>query len=582
MFRIKIVFFIIIVVLFASDNVFAKVNRIYLPSPFSYHLIKEITELHLYNLIQGINQRGYRVQFFNEMEYSNIVHALEMRTGEFLRRGNDLISIVTELSSYFRFDASLDTFLEDNNITDTDIWMYLRDLEGEVGNSTTVEVMNLGMKTRDGRIFDFDFTIGSSGQFTQFSPILSYQMQDGLLKSLEDLLRRERVPPGYTLTLYLKDFSPIHPFIDDYRDIERINIGIIVENRIGKYVREVDWIVEETKPQLIYTNYSIETSIIASFHESAHELVRKVLTGDMTGDSSISILSSISYINEMWVQSSGMTNIRYGANYPNKDAQIRQMAVFLAGQVAEEIIISSHDYNEDIRAQFDTENALRIAYMGVCLGLSSWQEDLVQSYCPQSQLTIVGLSYQEWKEWESRHLPGALRQSFIQNVNRWMDEAKFLARNVLIRNFRVLEDMTDLVLRKNTLNDQDLEMFYNDFPQITVSVSLNEENFQQPTSSFFNDTFQVNALNWNLALLPSSSFTSYENPGNINFQVQDIESGTVNVLRTLRVVDVAENIRPYIRRAPVQYEVQSAYGHGISSLYIKECIQIIKDFYSHL
>ena len=177
MFKIKVVLFITIVILFASYNVFAKVDHIYLPSPFSYHLVREITELHLYNLMRDINikRRGYKAQFLNETEYSNIVHALEMRTGEFLRRGNELISSMAENSSYSHFDSSLGAFLSDNNITDTNIWMYLKDIEGSSEDSTTIRSMSLGMKTEDGRIFDFDFNIESNIRFLNFPPTLSYQ-----------------------------------------------------------------------------------------------------------------------------------------------------------------------------------------------------------------------------------------------------------------------------------------------------------------------------------------------------------------------------------------------------------------------
>ena len=99
----------------------------------------------------------------------------------------------------------------------------------------------------------------------------------------------------------------------------------------------------------------------------------------------------------------------------------------------------------------------------------------------------------------------------------------------------------------------------------------------------FNDTFQINVLNRNLSLLSSLVPISVENSRNANFQqVQNIENDTIEVLDGLKRVEVAENLRTYIRLEPMEYEVQLPYADGISSLYIKECIKIITDFYSHI
>ena len=582
MFRIRLVLFITIVILFASYSVSAKVNRIYLPSPFSYHLIKEITEQRLYDLIQDIGQRGYRVQFLNETEYSNIVHALEMRTGEFLRRGNELVSYIAENSSIFHFDSSLNAFLEDNNITDTDIWMYLRDIEGSVEDSATIRSMSLGIRTKDDRTFDFDFAIESNVQFLNFPPTLSYQIRDDLLGSLENLLREQRVSPHYTLTLYLKDFSPVRSFISDYRNITRVNIGVIIDYR-GRYIRELDWIVEKSRPQLVYTSNAIVTSIIASFHESAHELVRKVLMDDMSEGVSLSMLHSILLIDGMWRAYGGVANAEYTFSRSfSKPLQIKKMAFFLAGEVAEEIIIRDNFYYDYTRIQDDRNNALAIAYIGTCLGLGLWRRDIIEEYCPRN---MFYLSFQQWEEWKD-DLPRVHRQSLNRIADRWIEEARALAREVLIENFGILEDMTNLILRESTLDTQDLEMFYEGLSQLPVPVPLRVEKSQpQEALPLFDNTFQRNVFNRSLSLLPSSDFLSSQDYfGNMDFHVQDIESGTRNVLRLLRMVEVEENMRPYIRsrEAPMYYEVPRAYAYGISSLYVKECIQVIKDFYSHL
>ena len=453
----KLVLLILMVVLFASYNVYARVNNIYLTSPFSYHIVKEVTELHLYDLARSISQRGYRVQFLNETEYSNIVHALEIRTGEFLKRGNELISYIAEQSSDFYLDLPLDAFLEDNNITDTSIWMYLRDIEGSFEDFTRIRQMNLGVKTEDGQTFDFSFTVGSNIKFLNFPPALSYQIHHNLLRSLEDLLRRENISPGHALTLYLKDLSLTNTFVDNYRDIERVNIGVIVEGKDGRYIKELDWIVEETKPQLVYTASSIINSVITSFHESAHELVRRALVGDMSIGVSLSIVPSIELMDGIWIAYGGVAGVVYSLDF-SRTTQINKMAVMLAGEAAEEIIIRNDNYYDYVRIQADRENALLIAYIGICLGLGSWDRNVVEGRCPEAR-DMFDFSYQEWEEWKS-DLRETQRQSVNHDANEWMKEAKLLARNVLIRNFRTLEDMTNLVLREGTLDTQDLENFY--------------------------------------------------------------------------------------------------------------------------
>ena len=561
------------VFLFASYNIYAKVNHIYLTSPFSYHIVKEVTESHLYDLARSIGQRGYRIQFLNETEYSNIVHALEIRTGEFLKRGNELISYAAEHNSDFYLDLALDAFLEDNNVTDTSIWMYLRDIEGSFEGFTTIRQMDLGIRTESGQTFDFNFAVGSNIQFFNLPPTLSYQIHHNLLRSLEDLLRRENISPGHTLTFYLKDLSPTNTFVDNYRDIERVNIGVIVEDEEGRYIKELDWIVEETKPQLIHTASYIINSVVDSFHESAHELVRRALVDDVSRGS-LSIIPSIDLIDGIWAAYDGVADVQYAPSF-SRAIQINKMAVSLAGEIAEEIVISNNDYHEDTQIQADRENALITSYRAICLGLGVWQKQLRERYCPNAN-EVFSFSSRQWNEWKN-NLPGVHRDSLVQNINEWVREARLLARNVLIRNFGTLEDMTNLVLREGILDTQDLENFYQNIPQITELESGNTV-IQPPF--VFNDAFQINVLNRNLSSLSSLVPSFVYDSSNVSFQqVQNIESDTLEILDNLRRVDVTENLRGYIRSVPMEHEVHLPYAHGLSSLYIKECIRIITDFF---
>ena len=566
--------FLILVVVFSRSSVYAEIRQIYLTSPFSYHIVKEVTKFHLYNLVRDISERGYKAQFLNETEYSNIVHALEMRTGEFLRYGDKFIARITTDASAAPIDPFLNDFLQQNNITDSNIWMYLKDIKGTSEETTTIRMINLGIRTEEGH--SFDFTLGSHIRISSTPPALSYQIHGTLLRSLENLLRRENIPPGHTLTLYLKDFNLTNTVIDDYRNIERINIGIIVEDKDRKHIRDIDWIIEETRPQLIHTAESITTSMISSFHESAHELVRRILIDDMSNGTHLSILPSISLVDGIWMSQIGVAEAEYTLTYFTRARQISQIAVLLAGEVAEKIVINNNNYNRDIT---DANNALAVAYTGICLGLGLWQPDVAPNYCPKKN--IFYLSYQEWSEWRNR-LPEAQQQLFIQNADEWMDEARLLARDVLMRNSRVLENMTNLILRKNTLNTQDLEVFYGGFPQMTSPIPRPEELLTQ-TPPLFGDTSQINVLNWNLSLLSSLVPTSAQNFKNTSFrQDQNFENGTIDILDGLRRVEVTEYLRPYIRQAPMEHAVQPTYAHGLSSLYIKECIKTITDFYSHL
>ena len=568
----KLAFLTLTVILSASYNVSAKVRQIHLTFPFSYHIVKEVTEFHLLNLIRGISEKGYKVQFFNEIEYSNIVHALEIRTGEFLRYGDKFITRIITDTSAARLDPFLNDFLEENDITDSNIWMYLKDIRGTSEEVTAIRAMNLGIRTEEGH--SFDFTLRPRIRILGTPPVLSHQIHHTLLRSLETFLLRENIPPGHTLIFYLKDLSSTNTFVDDYRNIERINIGIMVEDKDGN-IRYLDWVIEETRPQLIHTADSITASMITPLHELAHELVRRRLIDDITRRASLSILPTILFDNGIWISYNGVASAEYPSDYFTRTHQIAQIAVLLAGDVAEKIFTNNNNYNRNIT---DVTNALTIAYVGMCLGLGPWQPDIASQYCPKNRFE---LSYQEWNEWKD-NLPEDQRQLLTQTVDEWMEEARLLARDVLTRNFRVLEDMTDLLLRRNTLDTQDLEVFYRDLPQIASPVSKPEEPLIQ-SFPLFSDTSQINLLNWSLSLLSSLVPTSAQNSKNTSFQQdQNFESGTIDILEDLRRVEIAESLRPYIRQAPIEHEVQLAYAHGISSLYIKECIQIIRDFYSHL
>ncbi len=560
--------------LFANYNVYAKVNHIYLTSPFSYHIVKEVTKFHLYDLARSIGQRGYRIQFLNETEYGNIVHALEIRTGEFLRYGDQFINSIAIDNSAVRFDPFLNDFLEGNNIADTSIWMYLKNIKGTSEDITAIREINLGVRTGGGR--SFDFTLGSNMRILGAPPVLSYQIHHNLLRSLEDLLRRENIPPDHTLTLYLKDLSPTNTFVDNYRDIERVNIGVIVEDEEGRYIKELDWIVEETKPQLVYTASSIIGFVITSFHEPAHELVRRALVDDMSMRASLSIVPSIELHDGIWIAYKGVANVEYTPYYFSKAIQINKMAVLLAGEVAEEIIISNNNYYEYIRTEAERDSILMTAYIGICLGLGRWQRDIIGIYCPNIITEIFYFSSREWSKWKD-DLPEVYRASLMEEANEWMREARLLARNVLIRNFGTLEDITNLVLREGILDTQDLENFYQNIPQIVaseVTSSLTQPPF------LFNDTLQIDILNRNLSLLSSLVPVFVQNSRDTNFQqVQNIEADTLEILEDLRRVEVTENLRGYIRSVPMEYEVHLPYASGLSSLYIKECIRVITDFF---
>ena len=61
------------------------------PSFFSYHIMARVTQSHLMSFMEQAEGDGWQLEFLNETEYRNLVHALTIRSSGFVIEGIRMI-----------------------------------------------------------------------------------------------------------------------------------------------------------------------------------------------------------------------------------------------------------------------------------------------------------------------------------------------------------------------------------------------------------------------------------------------------------------------------------------------------------
>ena len=490
------------------------------PSPFSYHIVREVTAFHIKRFIKKAEDAGIRIKFLNTTEYSNIVHALAIRTGWFLQEGEVLIqtsAISQNLFTSSSTNSNQPFFLHLFDIMWTGLetlsfgdgfaekpFIYLKDINGN-SQSSTIHSMVIGVQTMGGEGFDISFVNGnlasllfpiplySTQSRTPFSDILTYHVDQGLWHSFNTLLNRE-FPEDRNLqvTLYLKDLSsedqnPIFKL----EDVNRINIGVIVEDN-NEVLQDLDWIIDERSQKPSYITNS--NQMITAFHESAHELVRQALRDHLTDEDFLSIVPSLIILpsreNYKFLHTFGQNTYKTLAPLQTKQQYFDFIAESLAGEIAERMLFNNQTFAGRFAIPFisKTEDAEKILFEGstftqldIDFHPDTMTLDMRRAWLATHIGVCVSLSYNEdeclsprepieWVEW-TEQLPPSQKEIFDQERTAWILAANALAMDVLTKHAIVWVRLTRLLLQKGRLNGLELREFYQNPENTLISNS---------------------------------------------------------------------------------------------------------------
>ena len=537
-----------------------------LPSSFSYHIIKDITEFQIAAFTRNVLNAGRNIQFLNAVEYSNIAHALEMRVGDMLYNGNDLIAILADL--YPLLFLSLSRELPENSeFREEEVkGLYLQDIEfheyiPRFGESRWIidvfvfgRIMNNGQTLITKVICDkecnqkLEEIIGSDWLYSQILSRLSYSLS----QSFEDLLIAEGIPQDYSLTLYLKDLSSENNSVNNFTDVERINIGIIVEDSQGQFIREIDWILE--KPELENIRVNIEESIIVPFHESAHALVKNALSDNYR--SYLSIESALYLFDNEWHYREGLSKTSY-TSYPIDQPQwFQQGVILLAGKVSEELFFNTQISETVSPTNIDTIKAIFVTFKLVCSDRSNIYNE---------SLCALTNDFNNFNQWLLDNQTSLSEDSpFMREIRAWLSRSHLVAQAILTNDFEVLIELTRLALQKGSLNNQDFQDFFQEFPTQRFpfeNFSITEEDRHIPPFDIGPDI-----LDRNLSLL--FSLDSQRNIDKVR------RSSIQNILTEVETVEIPTHISSFIRREPIDGDIEQNYSQGLPSLYLRECVNI--------
>ena len=538
-----------------------------LPSPFSYHIIKDITEFQLSSFTRNAVNADRDIQFLNEIEYGNIVRALEMRMGEMLHEGNNLIAILVNLypRSFRNFLEKLseNRELEGNKITG----FYLRDIEFHEYVSWFGESEGV----IDFFVFDFIMDDGQTTNvkwpcneecnqrfaryvdFNELHSLVLSKLGHGMFQSFEDLLVREDIPRDHILTLYLKDLSSEITFVDNFTDVKRINIGIIVEDNQGQFVRQIDWIIE--KPNLQRTTFYIRESITTPIHESAHALLRGVLLDDYEGY--LSIVPTLYFVNNRWRYTGGF--LLRTSQIIKEDQWFQEGTILFAGKVSEELLFETQDLEKNPFDELDIIRAILAAFNFVCSTISDIQNE---AYCSLTD------NFNDFYEWlvDNEHILLFEDSMFMREVRQSLSDNRSTAHSTLVNNLEVLIGLTRLALQKGSLESQELQEFFQGSSirgGLFEDSSISEENRYVLLFGIGPDI-----LDRNLSLL--FSLDSQRNIDKVR------RSSIQDILAEVETVVVPEHILLLIRQKPINVNepIGQDYSQGLPSLYLRECINI--------
>ena len=359
-------------------------------------------------------------------------------------------------------------------------FVYFKDIEGNPRNQTVSSIV-IGVKAIDGNGFNINFandnlasllfpTSRQPSPHIIYSDALAFHVEYSLWRSfyvllfdalLEDVNLHDE---NLQATLYLKDLSSQLQVVSRLEDMDRINIGVLLEDSSGT-VRDLDWMVEEGwEVQTTHDTHRIP--LTNAFHESAHEIVRQALRRDFTYPR---LLGSISGLTMRPLVSKFMPtmaqHIYDAARGPTTNQEyIYFIAEGLAGRIAEDMLSGTFRFIELNTSvgmiSGDDINVWNTVHEGVCLHLSYNEEECTLSRNPT-----------EWSQWKEQ-LSSVEQEAFDREQKAWILVANILAREVLITHTNTWVQLTRLLLQKGRLRAWDLQEFYGSTENTLTTNSL--------------------------------------------------------------------------------------------------------------
>ncbi len=576
-----------------SEDIATQIATISFPTstPFSYNLIEEVTRFRFDLFLRDASNAGWSVRVWDAIEYRNIVHALDINTGEMLRYGDHLLvalansnpNALTQLLKYFLTDEKfkgkkiIGTYLQNlffnpQTKTVSDFVFIVRMDDDQKVNLTFKCDDDCNREVQEGMYYIWEQTediISCDDQCEEqkreigynllYNQILSHSAR-GLFQSFEELLIREEVSQDSRLTLYLKDLSQTTETVYTFVDVERINIGIVVENSQGEFLKEIDWVIPIGELKL--TDSVIWESITTPFYEIAHAVVRRALFSDMYNDSiyrdSILMRNGLLYSSDQWILSHGYTYVAIPADLSietlmnSRDYYIKEMAIKLAALIADQLFFQTgRNYNREIL------EAQLLAFHGICSGMS--MNISGKDNCPSFN-DLTG-----FEEFLGK-LPEHERQLWTAEANSWSLSAMRLAIQVLTSHFDVFKQLIDLILLNDTLNYEDIQNFYQNFtPRYSSSSGVfndSEESLRNRSLSTLED-FGPDILNKQLA-----SLFSLDRQRNLK---RAQRSSIPNILSEVEKIENPPYTYLSVQGGPSH--IQRNYSQGLPALYIRECLR---------
>lgn len=581
------------------------------PSPFSYHVIREVTEFQINNFLRTAREdAGINLKFLNPTEYSNIVHALSIKTGGFLTQGSDFLRHASsnQTTAFVLPEATgspffIDIFefawamMERRQVGDGSAeapLIYLKDIRGDL-ESGTISSFSLGVQAFNGEqfniryrergvnlvplLFPYSSMQGSFNPLLQY-PLLARHVRQSLWESFQAFLETEGLSAPLDGTLYLKSLSSADRPIERLQDFEHINIGVLIEGEDGD-LRDLDWMVERDRLAIRIPNWSwVENHIVDALHESAHEITRKALLDDRTYLSLLSVMETLlvnSFSNEMRPVF-GQHTYFIETSTPTRRQTIYQLAEILAGDTIEDML----PQNEGERASgiiglvtdldnlnglsFDVRNVFLKVNQDVCRHLSYSQE---RCRIPQS---VNG-----WKQW-LEDLPDQERRAFQRETAQWTIEASILARQVLTRHIESVMALTRLLLERGLLSSDDMDLFYEDLGlPITIPVAEYED---VPFNLSVVEALTARGKTYSPGVFETDLFYNALAQG-FAFDVRQAPvtrgSSRQEAFEQLQTFEIKSRFLNYVRQEPLEGTYATPYAQGLPPLYFKFIMQVFPE-----
>ena len=576
------------------------------PTVFSYHVMVRVTQSHLVGFISTAKAEGWQVGFLNLTEYTNLVHALTIRSSGFVTDGNRFIkdAALTEtryFSSPEGADARFGPFirrvferafvgLEASGLSrfEEKPFVYLMDVTGDRENG--IRSLRIEFQTSTGRFFSVmqqdqgqDLTpllFPGSDQVNVFEeyPHIARHIDHGLWVSFQDVLSQHNIPKGQQVILYLKDLSPNQDVVQSWEDIQRINIGVLVEDEKGQ-IQDLDWLIAPDTYSLASPATGgqrwIDAHLAVAFHTTATVLARRVLFDkEVIAGEFASILPTLSVA--LYSQSIGYfpiaLNFYKGQNRNvSREWFLSKMTVDVVDDVSQDMLpfgqslpslLYVYDNVETSRLTNQERGTFVTANQAVCIDLA---------YASQDQCINL-LTLSQWEEWLGQ-LPSEQYNAFRREVRLRIGTAETLARKILARHADQWVRLTRLLLQRGQLEATDLQAFQNETPyqlklpleeyeDVPVNLSL-PEALTALGASYLPVAYEVDVFYRSMS--EAFAFTR-SNRANPRITRITSKQETLDELKNIRIFDVA---LPYIRSIPLEGDFTTHYDHGLSPVYFE-------------